>query len=86
MKKFNTLPILILCLTSLMGCSGSNSEFSDRDFDGLDIGSMICVPISNKYDRLGCIQFVNRKDSNKFTQEDADLCEMLTSLIAINID
>lgn len=66
--------------------NSDKDKYTDNDFDGLDIGSMVCVPLSNKYDKLGCIQFINSKDSNKFTQEDADLCEILTSLIAINID
>ena len=71
----------------LLNYAGKNRDpFSDKDFAGISIGSMVCVPLSNKYDKLGCIQFVNRKGNRKFSEEDADVCEMLSSLIAIGID
>ena len=59
---------------------------SDENFAGISIGSLVTVPLSNKYDRLGCVQFINTKASKKFTNEDADVFEMLTSFIAIGID
>ena len=58
----------------------------DKIFEGLSIGSMVTVPLANKYDNLGCVQFINSKASKKFTSDDADVFEMLTSLIAIGID
>ena len=61
-------------------------SYSDNDFKGIEIGSMVCVPLSNKYDKLGAVQFVNEKNHNKFSEEEADLFEMLVSLIAITID
>ena len=64
----------------------NEDKCTNEDYLGIDIGSLICVPLSNKYDKLGCIEFINKKDSNNFTQDDAELCEMLTTLIAINID
>ena len=59
---------------------------SEEDFKGVSIASMICVPLSNKYDKLGCIQFVKKRGNGKFSEEDCDACEMFASLIAINID
>lgn len=59
-------------------------EASDNDFCDLDIKSMVCVPLSNRYDNLGCIQFIN--DNHIFTKEEADILEMLSTLIAIGID
>lgn len=58
----------------------------DEDFKGLKIDSVVTVPLSNKYDKLGCVQFINEKGSKKITEEDADIFEMLSTLIAIKID
>lgn len=57
---------------------------TDNDFPGLNIRSMVCVPLANRYDNLGCIQFIN--ENHIFTQEEADILEMLSTLIAIGID
>lgn len=64
----------------------SKDDYSDVDFDTISISSMICVPLSNQYDKLGCIQFIKQKGSSEFTPEDSDLCEILVTLIAIFID
>lgn len=48
--------------------------------------SMICVPLKNKYECLGCIQIINRKDGNLYDDYDLELCENLASLTAIAID
>ena len=59
---------------------------TDENFAGVSIGSLITVPLSNKYDKLGCIQFINSKASRKFSNEDADVFEMLSTFIAVAID
>lgn len=59
---------------------------SDEDFKDISIGSMVTVPLSNKYDNLGSIQYINGKGSRQFSPEDADVFELLSSLIAIGID
>ena len=59
---------------------------TDRNLEGVAIGSLVTVPLSNKYDKLGCVQFINAKTSKKFTDDDADVFEMLSTLIAIAID
>ena len=58
--------------------------YTDNDFSELKINSMVCVPLSNKYDNLGCIQFFNEK--HIFSEEEADILEMLSTFIAIGID
>ena len=63
-----------------------DDKYTDEYFNGISIGSLITVPLSNKYDNLGCIQFINSKTNRKFTEEDADVFEMLSSFIAIDID
>lgn len=59
---------------------------TDACFEEEAIGSMVTVPLSNKYDKLGCIQFLNAKGSAKFTEEDADIFEILSMFIAVEID
>ncbi len=59
---------------------------TDKDFMGVAIGSMVCVPLSNKYDKLGCVQFVKAKGGKPFSEADAQVFEMLTTLIAVGID
>lgn len=61
-----------------------DDEFSETNLISIDIKSMVVVPLSNKYDNLGCIQFFNEK--HIFTQEEADVLEMFTGLIAVGID
>ena len=51
--------------------SKGDDECTNDDFNELDIKSMVCVPLSNKYNRLGCVQFINERHS--FTDEEADM-------------
>ena len=60
--------------------------YTDENFKGISIGSMVTVPLSNKYEKLGSIQFINSVGSRNFTDEDADVFEVLSSLIAVGID
>lgn len=48
--------------------------------------SMVCVPLINKYEVIGCIQIINRKDGSLYNDADVDLCENLAMLTAIAID
>lgn len=57
-----------------------------QDYAGVDIESMICVPFSNSHENLGCIQFINERGGMPFTDETADICEIMASLAAIAID
>ena len=65
--------------------SGDDAE-TEKDFDGIEIGSMICVPLSSRNKKIGCIQFVNSKGSPCFTDEEVDTFEMFATLIAIHIE
>lgn len=56
------------------------------DFAGMDVTSMVCVPFSNKYEDLGVIQFVNKADGSAFTEEGADVMEIMAMMAAIAID
>ena len=48
--------------------------------------SMVCVPLINKYDVIGCIQIINKVDGTLYNDEDVSLCENLAMLTAIAID
>lgn len=48
--------------------------------------SMMCVPLINKYEVIGCIQIINKKDGTLYDDDDVNLCENLAMLTAIAID
>lgn len=48
--------------------------------------SMICVPLVNKYEVIGCIQIINKKDGSLYNDEDVNVCENLAMLTAIAVD
>ena len=48
--------------------------------------SMMCVPLVNKYEVIGCIQIINKKDGTLYDDADVALCENLAMLTAIAID
>lgn len=66
--------------------SESRSVFMPEGTGSDDIRSLICVPLENSYETLGCIQFINRQDGLPFTQEDADVCEIMAMMAATAID
>lgn len=53
---------------------------------GFTTKSMICVPLANKYEVIGCIQIINKTDGSLFNDDDVTLCENLAMLTAIAID
>lgn len=53
---------------------------------GFETKSMICVPLVNRYEVIGCIQIINKKDGSLFNDEDVSLCENLAMLTAIAVD
>lgn len=55
------------------------------DFEGIEISSMICVPFSNEYENLGCIQMITTAGNRTFTEEDADMCEIMVMMAAMAI-
>lgn len=56
------------------------------DFHDIEVTSMICVPFSSKFSNLGCIQFVNKQGGGFFTDEEADVCEMIALIAAMALD
>ena len=60
-------------------------EGSVFDENGLVTKSMICVPLNNLEEIIGCIQIVNKADGTSFDMEELSLCEHMASLAAITI-
>ena len=69
----------------MLAYEGGTDPSSEADLEGIDIHSMVVVPFSTVKDKLGVIQFVNKEDGTAYTDEDADICEMLAMLAAIEL-
>lgn len=48
--------------------------------------SMVCVPLVNKYEVIGCIQIINKVDGSLYDDDDVKICEDLAMLTAIAVD
>ena len=53
---------------------------------GMTIYSLICVPLINNKEVIGCLEIINKKDGTFFTEEDVVMCEHLTNLSSITMD
>ena len=58
---------------------------SETDLAPVTIRSMVVVPFSSMEENLGVLQFVNKRDGDLLSDEEADVCEMLTMLAAMRI-
>ena len=56
------------------------------DFAGMPVSSMVCVPFSGTSENLGVVQFVNGPDSAAFTDEGADVMEIMSMMAAISLE
>ena len=68
--------------------AASDPRFDGTVFDdnGLVTKTMICVPLNNLHDVIGCVQIVNKKDGSLYDEEELQLCERMAALAAITID
>ena len=68
--------------------AASDSRFDGSVFDdnGLTAKTMLCVPLNNLHEVIGCVQIVNKKGGGSFDEEELTLCEHMASLAAITID
>ena len=75
--------------TSVMVEDAANDprfEGSVFDDNGLVTKTMICVPLNNLHDVIGCVQIVNKKDGTLYDADELQLCERMAALAAITID
>ncbi|MBQ6259420.1 MAG: hypothetical protein IJJ79_07030 [Lachnospiraceae bacterium] len=47
---------------------------------------MICVPLNNIHEIIGCVQIINKNDNSLFDENDLTLCEQMAALSAITIE
>lgn len=59
------------------------SRFDNKT--GFETKSMICVPLINRHEIIGCMQIINKKDGSLYTDEDVSLTKALAELTAIAI-
>ena len=66
-----------LCLNS----PAEDTRFSGTllDENGLPVQSMICVPLNNLHQIVGCLQIVNKKDG-PYAEDELRLCERMAAL------
>lgn len=53
---------------------------------GFKTRSLICVPLKNEHEILGCIQLINKHNEGLFSKDDLELCENFASIIAIALE
>ena len=56
------------------------------DDNGLQTKTVICVPLNDLHEVIGCIQIVNKQDGALYTEEELELVEHMATLAAITID
>ena len=68
--------------------AATDPRFDGSVFDdnGVITKTMICVPLNNMHDIIGCVQIVNKQDGSLYDKEELQLCERMASLAAITID
>ena len=72
-------------ITSSVGDDPRFTRSVDEE-SGFVTRTLICVPLKNAYETIGCIQIINRNDGGFYDQEDLILCEQMASLAAIAIE
>lgn len=72
----------------LVSDAATDTRFDGCVFDdnGLVTKTMICVPLNNINDVIGCYQIVNKKNGSKYDNNELELCEHLAVLAAMTID
>ena len=68
--------------------AANDARFDGSVFDdnGLVTKTMICVPLNNLHNVIGCVQIVNKKDGSLYAADELQLCERMASLAAITIE
>ncbi len=61
-------------------------EGSIFDDQGVPVKTLLCVPLNNLHETIGCVIAVNKADGTLFEDDELKLCERMASLAAITID
>ena len=72
----------------LVSDAANDPRFDGTVFDdnGLTTRTMICVPLNNVHEVIGCYQVVNKKNGVLYDEEELELCEHIAALAAMTID
>ena len=57
--------------------------FDDNDFE---TKTMLCVPLTDHNETIGCVQIINKLDGTNYDEEELQLCERMASLAAFTIE
>ena len=68
--------------------TSTDPRFDGTVFDdaGLSTKTMLCVPLTNQTETIGCIQIINKQDRTLYDEEELRLCEQMASLAAMTIE
>ena len=68
--------------------AASDPRFDGTVFDdgGLVTKTMLCVPLNNLHEVIGCVEIVNKLDGTAYSADELRLCEHMAALAAITID
>ena len=68
--------------------NGSEAQFDGSVFDdnGVVTKTMICVPLNNLHEVIGCVQLVNKTDGGVYDNVELQLCEHAATLAAMTIE
>ena len=68
--------------------AAADPRFAGNIFEesGFAAKTVICVPLNNLHEVIGCVEVVNKKDGQPYDAEELLLCERMASLAAITID
>ena len=56
------------------------------DESNFETKSIICVPLKDSQETIGCVQIINRMDGTSYDAEDLELCEQMASLAAVALE
>lgn len=57
-----------------------------QEFDEIEISSMVCVPFACGGKNIGCLQFLKTSENGMFSEEDAEVCGILTLFTEMAMD
>ena len=68
--------------------ASTDPRFEATVFDDANFSTktMLCVPLNNLREAIGCVQVINKKDGGVYDDEEQELCERMAALAAITID
>ncbi len=66
----------------------NDPRFTGTVFDdqGLKAKSLICVPLNDLHESIGCVTVINKKNGQMYDKSELDLCEKMAALAAITIE